>query len=63
MAYKNVNTRKTRRVMFADTEELKGINPDNLELIEDYLSSVIRNMANLVPGAGALPLSYDGDFV
>ena len=38
MAYKNVNTRKTRRVMFADTEELKDINPDNLDLIEDYLS-------------------------
>ena len=38
MAYKNVNTRKTRRVMFADTDELKDINPDNLELIEDYLS-------------------------
>ena len=38
MAYKNVNTRKSRRVMFADTEDLKDINPDNLDLIEDYLS-------------------------
>ena len=38
MAYKNVNTRKTRRVMSADCDDLKGVNQDNLELIEDYLS-------------------------
>ena len=38
MAYKNVNTRKTRRVMSADCDDLKGVNQDNLDLIEDYLS-------------------------
>ena len=38
MAYKNVNTRKTKRVLKASEEELKIVNSDNLQLIEDFLN-------------------------
>lgn len=38
MAYKNVNTRKTKRVLAADDRELKTINPSNLQLINDFLA-------------------------
>ena len=38
MAYKNVNTRKTKRVLAADDHELKTINPSNLQLINDFLA-------------------------
>ena len=38
MAYKNVNTRKTKRVLAADDHELKTINPSNLQLINEFLA-------------------------
>ena len=54
MAYKNVNTRKTWRVMSADCDDLKGDNQDNLDLIEDYLRRNGFNAVSAKKGAGSV---------